>query len=147
MIDVYVSFVVTMRGSQTSLSESSSEEEEGRHGPQETANVPQCEGIPRRLWSTKVVVLHNETGLPVAEGICHSVNSSLILGADGPQGDSLVAVQILKSLHVAYVPEDWRYSLRAWPIDRVYLNGASLKDHEDRDKFNHRQACLLRPLL
>ena len=102
----------------------------------ENVIIPECEGIPRSSWSTNVITLQNEHGLPVAEGICHNVNSDLVIGSSGPLGDSLVMVQISKSLGGEDVPDDWRYSLRAWPIERVFLNGTSLRDHEVQDKYN-----------
>jgi hypothetical protein len=123
----------------------SSDEEEIDNLADEVIEIPICEGIPRRLWMTQVVDLHNEAGGLVAQGICHSVNSDLVIGSNGPLGDSLVAVQISKSLNAEDVPDDWKYSLRAWPIVHVFLNGASLHDHELRDAFNCKQASLLRP--
>jgi len=68
------------------------------------------------------------------------VNSNLVLGCQGTLGDSLVAVQISKSLDIVHVFEDWKYSLRTWPIGQVYLDGASLHDHELRANYNHGQA-------
>ena len=49
-------------------------------------NIPECEGLPRRLWNTMCVTLHNIEGILVGEGICHIVNSDLVLGANGPLG-------------------------------------------------------------
>jgi len=106
-------------------------------------DIPICDGIPRRLWCTKLVVLLNATKEPMAEGICHSVRSKHVMGNNGPLGDSQVTVQISCSLRREEVPEDWKYSLHAWPIDRVILNGASLKDYDLRDEYNRQQARLL----
>jgi len=72
--------------------------DEGEDVPDENVVIHECEGIPRSSWSTKVVILQNTNGVLVAEGICHNVNSDLIIGSDGPLEDSLVAVQISKSL-------------------------------------------------
>ena len=90
----------------------------------------------------QVVDLHSEAGVHVAEGICYNVHSDVVIGADGPLGDSLVAVQISKLLNAEEVPDNWRYSLWAWPIENVYLNGASLRDHELRAEFNQQQTSL-----
>jgi hypothetical protein len=49
-----------------------------------------------------------------------------------PLGDDHVVVQIAKSLSEEDVPSDWMFSMRAWHITRVFLNGASLYDHEQR---------------
>lgn len=91
------------------------------------------------------MTLQNVVGQSVAEGICHSVNSNLVLGFNGPLGDSHVAVQISRSLSTIDIPDEWRYSLRAWPIERVYCNGASLRDHEVCYNYNCRQASLSQP--
>ena len=66
----------------------------------------------------------------MAEGICRNVSSDDVIRSSGPLGDSHVAVQISSSLSEIDVPDQWRYSVRAWAIKRVYCNGASLKDHE-----------------
>ena len=97
--------------------------------PQE--GVVQCEGIPRKSWMTKCVALQNDAGVVVGRGICHNVDSSLIIDSDNqPLGDDRVAVQIAESLSERDVPSDWVFQLRAWHISRVFLNGASLYDHE-----------------
>jgi hypothetical protein len=83
-----------------------SDEGEIENVPEEVVDIPDCEGVSWGLWCTRIVTLHSVGGLPVAEGICHSVNSDLVLGCDGPLGDSLVAVQISKSLDSTQVPED-----------------------------------------
>ena len=59
--------------------------------------IPECEGLPLRLWNTKCVTLYNDEGLLVGEGTCHSVNSDLVLRATGPLGDTHVAVFVVKS--------------------------------------------------
>lgn len=113
--------------------------------PEEPENIPNCEGIPRRLWATKFVTLYSNEGRPVAEGLCHSISYDLVLGSNGPLGHSRVAVQISKTLDATEVPDEWRYSVRAWPIDKVFYNGASLRDHELRHDHNSRVALLARP--
>ena len=60
--------------------------------------LPLCEGIPRRLWVGKCVVLYKNVRVPVARGICRNVNSDVVIGSTGPLGDSHVAVQISSSL-------------------------------------------------
>lgn len=81
----------------------------------------------------------------MAESICHSVSSELVLGCNGSLGDTHVAVQISKSLSTDDVPDEWRYFVRAWPIASVYCNGASLRNHEIRYNYNCRQASLSQP--
>jgi hypothetical protein len=101
-------------------------------------DIPECEGVPCHLWMTKCVSLHNEYGVAVGEGICHSVKSDLVVGSNGPLGDTHVVVQILKSLKLDEFPDDWRYSVRAWPITHVFYNGANLFNHERWYKFSCR---------
>lgn len=113
--------------------------------PEVSEDIPSCEGIPRRLWAAKFVTLHGVGGFPVAEGLCHSVSYDLVLGCNGPLGDSHVAVQISKSLSLEHVPDEWRYSVRAWLIESVFYNGSSFKDHELRYSHNCRAASLANP--
>ena len=108
-------------------------------------DIPDCEGLPRRLWNTKCVTLYNEEGVLVGEGTCHSVNSDLVLGATGPLGDSHVVVFVAKTHSQEHLPKERVYSLVAWPIKFVHCRGASLQDHEARDNFNCIQATLLNP--
>ena len=131
-------------GQQAALDFSS---DEGEMEPivNESLEISDCEGIPRRLWMTKLVQLHNSDGLVVGEGICYSVDSNLVEGCNGALGDSLVSVQICKSFYPVDIPEDWRYSLRAWPITQVFLNGASLHNHEVCYEYNFRQASVGQP--
>ena len=78
----------------------------------------------------------------MVEGICRNVSSDNVIGSSSLLGHSHVAVQISFSLSEIDVPDEWRYSVRAWTIERVYCNGASLKDHEIRAMHNSRIAAL-----
>ena len=62
-----------------------------------SVEIPECEGLPRQLWNTKCVILYNEEGKLVGEGMCHSVKSDLVVGANGPLGDSHVVIHICRS--------------------------------------------------
>ena len=97
--------------------------------PEETT-APLCDGTPRRLWVGKCVVLHRADGFPIARGICRNVCSDVVVGSTGPLGESHVAIQISSSLSMVDVPDEWRYSIRAWPIEFMFYNGASFRDHE-----------------
>ena len=69
--------------------------------------VVQCEGIPRKSWMTKCVALQNDAGVVVGKGICHNVDSALIIDSNNqPLGDDRVAVQIAESLSERDVPFD-----------------------------------------
>ena len=94
--------------------------------------APLYDGTPRRLWVGKCVVLHRIDGFPIAKGICWNVSSDIVVGSSGPLGDNRVAIQISSSLSMADVSNEWRYSIRAWPIEFVFYNGASFRDHELR---------------
>ena len=104
------------------------------------STLPQCEGLPRSEWISKCVILHNPFGTPVARGICVSISSDLVVGSAGPLGDLHVAVQISRSLCESEVPDEWRFSVRAWSITHVFYNGASFHDHEQRDIYNKLQS-------
>ena len=50
--------------------------------------VAQCEGISRKSWMTKCVVMKNEAGMVVGKGICHNDSSDLVIDSDNqPLGD------------------------------------------------------------
>ena len=73
----------------------------------------------------------------LAKGICHKVDSALIIDSDNqPLGDGRVAIQIAESLSEHDVSSDSVFQLRSWHISRVFLNGASLHDHEQMQLFN-----------
>ena len=103
--------------------------------PEETT-APLCDGTPRQLWVGKCVVLHRADGFPIARGICRNVCSDVVVGSTSPLGESHVAIQISSSLSMVDVPNEWRYSIRAWPIEFVFYNGASFRDHELRAQYN-----------
>ena len=69
-------------------------------------DIPVCEGVPRHLWATKCVSLHNSDGIALGEGICQSVKSDLVVGSTGPLGDTHVAVHISKSLKPDEFPDE-----------------------------------------
>ena len=92
--------------------------------------IPLCEGILRRNWVGKCVVLQNASSVAIASGICRNVSSDAIIGSSGLLRDTHVAVQISSSFCKDDVPDKWRYSIQAWPIELVHCNGASFWDHE-----------------
>jgi hypothetical protein len=53
-----------------------------------------------------------------------------------PLGNDCIAVQIAESLVEDEVLSEWMFSMRAWHIRRVFLNGASLYDHDQRHIYN-----------
>jgi hypothetical protein len=99
--------------------------------------VAQCNGFGRLPWITKGATLTNESGVDVARVICHSVSAELVIDSDSlPLGNDCIAVQIAKSLLEEEVPSKWMFSMRAWHIRRVFLNGVSLYDHDQQHIYN-----------
>ena len=85
---------------------------------------------------TKCVALQNDAGIIVGKGICHNVDSILIIDSDNqPLEDDLVAIQIAESLSQYDISSNW-FQLRAWHISNIFLNSASLHDHEKMHLFN-----------
>jgi hypothetical protein len=83
------------------------------------------------------MTLTNELGMDVARDICHSVKADLVIDSDGmPLGNDCVAVQITELLVEDEVPSEWMFSMRAWHIRRVFQNGTSLYDHDQRHIYN-----------
>ena len=82
------------------------------------------------------MTLYNDDKVPVAEGICHGINSDLIIRTTRSLGKTHVIVQISKTLKKDEFSKDWRYSIWAWLIMHVFYNEASLDNHERRHKFN-----------
>ena len=79
----------------------------------------------------KCVILKNETSEDVAKGICHNVNIDLIINSDNkPCEDDCIGVQISESFSEQDVPSNWLFQLRSWYICNIFLNGASLHNHE-----------------
>ena len=93
--------------------------------------VAQCEGFSRASWITKAVMFTNESQVDIARGIYYSVKAKLVVNSDGmPLDNDRVVVQTTKLLLDKDVRSEWMFSMRAWHIHRVFLNGASLYDHD-----------------
>ena len=74
----------------------------------------------------KCIKLYNADGVLVGEGIIHSVDSELVLGAYEPLGDTHVLVHVSMSHSEVDLPKERVYSLVAWPIELVHYHGTSL---------------------
>ena len=116
-----------------------SSEDEVENVKSVSVEIPECEGLPRRLWNTKCVTLFNEEEKPVGEGMCHSVESDLVVGANGHLGNSYVAIHICQSHSKEDISQDLVYALMAWLTKLVHYHSASLHDHEVKDKWNRLQ--------
>jgi hypothetical protein len=77
------------------------------------------------------VVLLNDTGVVVAEGICRNTNPQdcIVENLLGPEDGGVV---ILESLVHSEVDPTHNSSLRRWPLRNVTINGVSLRDHEQQ---------------
>ena len=115
------------------------------HGPDEFANplptllpdVASCEGIPRAKLTHRPVMLRNEAGVDVANGICQNVDPTLVIDSNKkPLGDDRVSVQIAESLCEEEVPCAWMWSMHSWDIRRVFLDGVNLYDHDQTNIYN-----------
>jgi len=93
--------------------------------------VATYKGIPHTSWFTKCITLTNEVGVEVARRICQNVDADLVIDMnEEPLGDDRVAIHIVESVCEEEFPSEWMWSMHSWHISRVYLNGASLYDHE-----------------
>ena len=122
-----------------------SSEDEVENVESVSVEIPECEGLPRQLWNTKCVTLYNEEGKLVGEEMCHSVKLDLVVGANGPLGDSHVVIHIYRSHSKEDIPQDLVYALVAWLTKLVHYHGASLYDHKARDKWNRLQEACAKP--
>lgn len=101
----------------------------------DNTNIPQCVGVERREWKNLNVVLLDDSGLAVAEGVCR--NSDEMDCVDSTRlGLDHVGVLIFLSLSPNVVPPSWRFSLRRWHIRWVLYEGVSLYDHQRKHNLN-----------
>ena len=83
------------------------------------------------------MTLTNELGMDVAPDIYHSVNADLVIDSNDMLLDNdRIDVQIAESLVEDKVLLEWMFSMRAWHIRRMFLNGASLYDHDQQQIYN-----------
>ena len=99
-------------------------------------DLPEFLVIPPRLWVEKTVLLHNGSGVCIAEGLVPNLRSNAIVGSSGPFGDSQVFVQISHMFVEEEAPDEWRYSFKSWPIQQVFFDGVSLFHHSKCNVYN-----------
>ena len=117
----------------TSSHESLEVHEQSLHSRDDHDDIPLCAGFRREQWVGLDVVLLNDLGVPVVDGICRNSDPCDCVDAN-PLGSSDVGVCILNPLLPLEVPVTWRFSLRRWPFCRVLHDGVSLLDHERHHK-------------
>ena len=91
--------------------------------PYRSAPIVGCMGLSRALWVNLEVVLVNDNGVVVAEGICCNTHPQDCIDKN-PFGTEDVGVVIWKSLIHFKVP------LRRWPLKNVTIERVSLHEHE-----------------
>ena len=111
-------------------------EDEGHVNAPVNPDLPEFLVIPLRLWVGKTVLLHNGTGVCIAEGLVRNLRSNAIVGSAGLLGDSQVFVQVSCTFVEEEAPDEWRYSFKSWPIQQVFLEGVSLFHHSERNVYN-----------
>ena len=80
-------------------------------GRERDVNLPEgstrCEGLPRKAWMLKCVILKNDAGEDFGRRICHNVDTDLVIDSENrPLGDDHMVVLIVESLSEEYVPSD-----------------------------------------
>ena len=91
----------------------------------------ECVGLSRAEWINLDVVLLNDNGVAVAEGICRNTHPQDCID-ENPLGPEDVGVMILESLVHSEVDPTHRFSLRRWPLRNVTIDGVSLREHEQK---------------
>jgi hypothetical protein len=109
--------------------------------------VAQCKGYRRQSWINKCVILTNELEVDVARGICYNANTNLVIDNDGmPLSYYRIVVETVEALLEEDVSLEWVFSMRVWHICKVFLNGASLYDHDQQHIYNAAVQALNRHL-
>jgi hypothetical protein len=91
----------------------------------------ECAGLSRDSWVNMDVVLLNDSGVAVAEGVCRNSHPHDCID-ENQLGTDDVGVVIWESLNHSEVDPTHRFSLRRWPLRNVTIDGVSLRDHERR---------------
>ena len=83
------------------------------------------------------MIILNDDGEIVAEGICQSVDSDSILhSCDEPLGKDDVIVQIVKCINLDFVPAVVIFGSRIWKLSHAIHDGWSIRDHLRRAEYN-----------
>ena len=93
--------------------------------------IVECACLLKAEWMNLDVAFLNDTGIVVAEGICHNTHPQDCID-ENPLGPEDVGVVIFESLVHSEVDPTHRFSLRRWPLRNVTIDGVSLRDHEQR---------------
>ena len=115
----------------TSSNYSSKVHDQSLHFGEDNDDIPLCVRFSREQWVGLDVILLNDVGVPVANGICRNSDPRDCVDAN-PLGLNDVGVCILNSLLPLEVHVTWRFFLRRWPLRRVLHNEVNLWDHGRR---------------
>ena len=99
----------------TSSHESLEVHEQSQHSRDDHGHTLLYADFGREQWVGLDVVLLNDLGVPVVNGICRTSDPRECVDAN-PLGLDDVGVCILNSLLPLEVPLTWRFSLRQWPL-------------------------------
>jgi hypothetical protein len=102
-----------------------------------------CAGLSRASWVNLDVVLLNDIGVVVAEGICRNTHPQDCID-ENPLGPEDVGVVILESLVHSEVDPTHRFSLRRWHLRNVTIDGISLRKHEQRHMQIERELAAIK---
>jgi hypothetical protein len=107
--------------------------------------IVECAGLSRASWVNSDVLLLNDTGVVVAEGICRNTHPHDCID-QSPLGPDDVGIVILESRVHSEVDPTHRFSLRRWPLRNVTIDGVSLREHEQRHmQFEREMQSNMRP--
>jgi hypothetical protein len=84
-----------------------------------------CVGLSRDQWIDKGVSLLSPDGVVVATSIVRASQPQDCVDSSS-LGENNVGIYILESNGHSPVPEDWRFSVRRWPIRYVIYDGVGL---------------------
>ena len=93
--------------------------------------IIKCAGLSRASWVNLDVLLLNDSGVAMAEGICRNTHPQDCIDQN-PFGTEDVGIVILESLVPFEVDPTYRFSLCRWPLRNVTIDGFSLREHEQR---------------
>ena len=91
--------------------------------------IVECMGLSRAAWVNLDVVLVDNNGVLVVEGIFRNTHPQECID-ENPFGTKDVGVIILESLVHSEVDPTHRFSLRMWPLKNVTIDGITLREHE-----------------
>ena len=84
------------------------------------ADLPEFVVLLCRQWVGKIVDMKNVIGSTIVDGILRNLRSSDVSRTTSSLGETHVAIQVSKTFDENEAPDEWRYCVKAWPIERVF---------------------------